>query len=123
MKKAAGLFVLILALLLISSHVTSQGGDPDNGAELYAQKCARCHGSSGEGGTGPSHRGCGICDSFQALFEKINAEMPRDNPQDCTDTCAYDTAAFIFVNLNGNSLDSSTREDEWSGCFISVSTE
>jgi cytochrome c len=126
MKKAAGLFVLILALFFVSSSVIPQGGDPDNGAELYAQKCARCHGSSGEGGIGPSLRGCSICDSFEALFEEINEEMPRDNPQDCTDTCAYDTAAFIFVNLNGHSLDSSTssaREDEWSGCFIILSAE
>jgi hypothetical protein len=126
MKKISGLFILILALLLISSNVIPQGGDPDNGAELYAQKCARCHGSAGEGGIGPSHRGCSMCDSLEALFEEINADMPRDNPQDCTDTCAYDTAAFILVNLNGHSLDSSTssaREDEWSGCFIILSTE
>lgn len=128
MKKGSGLLILILALFFLSSTVTSQGGDPDTGAELYAQKCARCHGSAGEGGIGPSHRGCSICDSLQFLFEKINSEMPRDNPQDCIDTCAWDTAAFIFVNLNGHSLDSSTssgsgREDEGGGCFISVSTE
>ena len=120
--------MLVLALFFVSSNVIPQGGDPDNGAELYAQKCSRCHGSASEGGIGPSHRGCSICDSLEALFEKINAEMPRDNPRDCTDTCAYDTAAFIFVNLNGNSLDSSTsfdsgREDEGGGCFISASTE
>jgi len=127
MKKGLGLCILILALTFLSPNVMPQGGDPDNGAELYAQKCARCHGSAGEGGAAPSHRGCSVCDSFQLLFEKINAEMPRDNPQDCTDSCAYDTAAFIFVNLNGNSLDSSTSsgpgtEDEWSGCFIRIST-
>ena len=128
MEKILGLFILILALTFLSSNVTSQAGDPDNGAELYAQKCARCHGFSGEGGIGPSHRGCSICDSLEALFEKINSDMPRDNPQDCTDTCAYDTAAFIFVNLNGNSLDSSTSsgsggEDEGGGCVIRLSTE
>lgn len=120
--------MLILTLFFLRSTVTSQGGDPDSGAELYAQKCARCHGSAGEGGIGPSHRGCSICDSLEALFEEIDSEMPRDNPRDCTDTCAYDTAAFIFVNLNGHSLDSSTTfdsgtEDEGGGCFIRLSTE
>jgi hypothetical protein len=45
--------------------------------------------------------------------------MPRDNPQDCTDACAYDTAAFIFVNLNGHSL----TEDNGGGCFISLSAD
>lgn len=128
MVKLEVLFIVALALTFLSSNVTAQGGDPDNGAELYVQKCARCHGSAGEGGIGPSHRGCSICDSLEALFEEINSEMPRDNPQDCTDTCAYDTAAFIFVNLNGNSLDSSISpgsgtEDEGGGCFIIVSTE
>jgi cytochrome c len=128
MKKGSGLFILILALFFLSSTVIPQGGDPDNGAELYAQKCARCHGSAGEDGSAPSHRNCSICDSFEALFEKIDSEMPRDNPQDCRDTCAYDTAAFIFVNLNGHSLDSSTSsdpgtEDEGGGCLISISTE
>jgi cytochrome c len=123
MKKISALFILIFSLFFLSSNVIPQGGDPDNGAELYAQKCARCHGSSGQGGTGPSLRGCSICDSLQPLFEKINAEMPLDNPQDCIDTCARDTAAFIFVNLNGHSLGSSGTEDSGGGCFISISTE
>ena len=126
MVKLEALFIVSLALTFLSSNVTPQGGDPDSGAELYVQKCARCHGSAGEGGIGPSHRGCSICNSLEALFEEINSEMPRDNPQGCIDACAYDTAAFIFVNLNGNSLDSSISsgtEDEGGGCFISVSTE
>jgi cytochrome c len=126
MKKNSGLCILILALTFLSSNVMPQEGDPDTGAELYVQKCARCHGSTGGGGIGPCLRGCSMCDSFESLLEKIKSEMPRDNPQDCIDTCAYDTAAFIFVNLNGNSLDPSTssgREDEWSGCFISLSAE
>jgi len=92
-----------------------QEGDPDKGAELYAQKCARCHGSAGEGGSGGPLRGYGICDSFESLLKKINADMPPDNPQDCIDTCARDTAAFIYVNLNGHS--------NGGGCFISLFAE
>ena len=120
MKKRSVLFILILALCFLSSNVRPQEGDPDNGAELYFEKCARCHGSAGEGGIGPPLRGCSICDSLEALFEKINSDMPRDNPQDCIDTCAYDTAAFIFVELNGTSAGG---EEDWSGCFISLSNE
>jgi cytochrome c len=92
-----------------------QEGNPDRGAELYAQKCARCHGSAGEGGSGGTLRGCSICDSFQALSEKIESAMPLDNPGDCTDACARDTAAFVYVSLNGNS--------NGGGCFISLSGE
>jgi len=124
MRRIFSLFILILAVTFLSPNVMPQEGDPDKGADLYAQKCARCHGS--EGGTGPSLSGCSICNSLEDLANKVNAEMPRDNPQDCTDACAYDTAAFIFVNLNGHSLDSytsSSSEDEWIGCFISLSSE
>jgi cytochrome c len=119
MKKSSGLCILIFALIFLSSNVIPQGGDPDTGADLYVQKCARCHGSSGEGGSGPSHRGCSLCNSFDALVDTINSEMPRDNPQDCTDACAHDTAAFIFVNLNGHSL----TEDNGGGCFINLSAD
>jgi mono/diheme cytochrome c family protein len=114
MRKISGLFILIVALAFLTSNVMPQEGDPDNGAALYAQQCARCHGSAGEGGSGGSLRGCSKCDSFQALFDKINAEMPSGNPQDCTDACAYDTAAFIFMNLNG---------DNRGGCFIGLFAE
>jgi hypothetical protein len=117
MKKKSGLCILLLALTFLSSNGLPQGGDPENGAELYAQKCAWCHGSNGEGDGGLPLRGCEICDSFGALSEKIEAEMPPDNPQDCVDTCAYDTAAFIFVHLNGHS------EDNGGGCFIMLSVE
>ena len=92
-----------------------QEGDPDKGAVLYEQKCAKCHGSAGESDSENSLRGCSVCDSYQALFEKIEYEMPQDNPEDCTGGCAYDTAAFICLYLNGH-------EDD-GGCFISLSGE
>lgn len=111
--------MVALASMLVSSNVMPQGGDPDQGAAIYSQKCIGCHGSAGEGASGPSLRGCSICDSFEDLFDKINSEMPQDNPNDCIDTCAYDTAAYIFVNLNGNSL----ATDDGGGCFIILSIE
>jgi hypothetical protein len=109
-KNSLGVYILIVALILLGSTVMSQEGDLDEGAELFEQKCARCHGDTGGGGTAPPLRGCSICDSFESLFVKINADMPQDNPGDCIDTCAYDTGAFIFINLNG--------EDNGGGCFI-----
>jgi cytochrome c len=112
LKKTVAVLIVALASTAVSSNVMPQGGDPDKGADLYAQKCARCHGSAGQGGIGPSLRGCSICDSFEALSEWIEEEMPPDSPQDCIDACAYETAAFIFVNLNG--------QDNGGGCFINA---
>ena len=31
-------------------------GDPANGATLFAENCAGCHGANGEGGVGPALR-------------------------------------------------------------------
>lgn len=115
-KKNSLLCILILALSFLGSNGMPQEGDPDNGVDLYAQKCATCHGPVGAGGTAQSLRSCRICDSFQDLFDKINTEMPSGNPQDCIDLCAYDTAAFIFLYLNGH-------EDNGGGCFIRLSAE
>ena len=42
--------LIIFAFLLVS--VTNVGAKPPNGETLYAQHCASCHGSTGEGGTG-----------------------------------------------------------------------
>lgn len=78
--------------------------DADTGEDLYAEKCATCHGENGEGDIGPSHIGCSICDSLQGLIEEIENNMPTTDPEDCTDDCADDTAAYIFERLNENTI-------------------
>jgi glucose/arabinose dehydrogenase len=91
---------MFVALFFI--HVDAQ--DADNGADLYAEQCAECHGDNGEGGIGPSHIGCSICDSLEDLIEKIESDMPTTDPEDCTDDCSEDTAAYIFEVFNDNTI-------------------
>jgi len=79
-------------------------GDPVAGETAYAQTCARCHGSGGTGGFAPRHVGCGMCGDMPALIHEIETDMPKGNAEQCVGECALDTAAFIYVKLNGNSL-------------------
>lgn len=102
--KLTGTFFLACMLLAVSFTVETHAADATNGATLYAQSCAACHGSSGEGGIGPSHIGCSICDSLQSLIDEIEDEMPTSDPTTCTGTCAEDTAAYIYEVFNGYTI-------------------
>ena len=79
-------------------------GDPDTGASIYEENCAKCHGSGGTGGFAPSHVGCDICNDYPALVMKIEDDMPKGDAGSCIGDCASDTAAFIYAGLNGNSF-------------------
>jgi mono/diheme cytochrome c family protein len=49
----AGVIGLLVAALAAAGPVTAQdGGDPENGAALYASNCMVCHGPNGEGRIG-----------------------------------------------------------------------
>jgi len=108
MKKALFSMIGITTILFLHMAVLAQDGDPDNGAILFSQKCSVCHGESGQGGIGPSLIGCSRCNSADSLFDKIDSDMPFGNPTDCIDTCARDTAAYIFEVLNGGTTGSTT---------------
>lgn len=101
MKKREALFGAILIFLLFATPKL-YGQDAVNGAILYSENCAVCHGSNGEGGIGPSHIGCSTCDSISSLSQKIGNDMPPSDPSSCVDDCADDTAAYIFETLNDN---------------------
>jgi len=94
--------VLVLAVLLCFGTVVVYAQDATNGADLYEANCAVCHGDSGEGITGPSLINCSICDALQDLIDKIEADMPQGNPENCVTECAEDTAAFVFEIFNDN---------------------
>ena len=108
MRRAVVVLILTGAVVLCGSHASAQRGDATNGASLYSQHCASCHGASGEGGVGPSHVDCSRCESLLSLYEEIDGEMPQNNPGDCVDQCAWDTAAHIFETLNGNAYPAPT---------------
>lgn len=92
--------------------VSAQQYDAENGATLCYQKCAVCHGASGQGIIGPSLISCSICNSQESLFEKIDPDMPLLNPSVCVDTCARDIAAYIFEVFNGEGTTTTTTSNE-----------
>jgi hypothetical protein len=108
MKATLVIFIAIVTIVFSCRVAYAQPGDAENGAMLFSQKCSRCHGESGQGGIGPSLIGCSDCDSIDSLFDKIDDDMPFDNPTDCIDSCAWDAAAYIFEVLNGNPTASTT---------------
>lgn len=63
------MFVALLSLLACAAEIKDRGAhedeqedredeiaarDPENGADLYPDNCAGCHGASGTGGAGPA---------------------------------------------------------------------
>ncbi len=55
MKRPSGMIVLLASLIvvLLSTVLLAQAGDPEQGKKLYGQYCATCHGESGKG-NGPA---------------------------------------------------------------------
>ncbi|MES3008754.1 MAG: cytochrome c [Pseudomonadota bacterium] len=90
------------------TNVTPPAPDPlqlsiTAGQNRYAQLCASCHGSNGDGDLqGPSLVTSGF-NTFSTLRVKINNTMPLGNSSACVDnsnsTCATDIANFIFNRL------------------------
>jgi mono/diheme cytochrome c family protein len=68
----AVLLALPLALLVASSSVKAQKGDPDDGKDVYKKKCQSCHGANGEKTTYKDV-------TFPALTDKkVQAESDAD---------------------------------------------
>lgn len=76
--------------------------NPAAGAGLYAETCARCHGSDGEGtviappvwGDSSYNIGAGMA-RLRTLAAFLRANMPYDLPGSLTDQQAYDLAAYV----------------------------
>lgn len=90
------------------------GGNTTQGAELYAMKCAACHGSKGQGGsalelvgdrsyltTDFPDKGIGVYWPYApTLFEYIQRAMPPDMPYSLTADEVYAVIARV-LELNG----------------------
>ncbi|HXR95008.1 MAG TPA: cytochrome c [Rhizomicrobium sp.] len=76
------------------------------GADIYANKCASCHGAQMEGYIGPSLRGHAfqVITSRQATADRllliISRNEPQDNPGSLTDEQDGDVLAYI-LQVNG----------------------
>jgi mono/diheme cytochrome c family protein len=90
-------------------------GTAVQGAAIYAQKCAACHGEKGEGGVSPRlFGGIGTLKAPQQpvqtvgsywpyatmVFDFVRRAMPWDKPKSLTNDEVYATVAYI-LSLNG----------------------
>jgi quinoprotein glucose dehydrogenase len=72
------------------------------GAEVYAEKCAMCHGDSLGGVesapalTGPSFYATWEGENLNSLFERIRMSMPQDNPGSLSRTQNVDIVAHML---------------------------
>ena len=90
-------FVIASAMWVMAAVVSSQAQktvwdgvyteeQAKRGADLYAEKCAMCHGDSLGGVesapalTGPAFYANWEGETLNALFERIRVSMPQDNP-------------------------------------------
>lgn len=64
MKKVTTILISVLTAMFWSLSLYAQQGDAENGAVLYSQKCAGCHGSDGG-----SLVDCNSCDSVESLYD------------------------------------------------------
>jgi cytochrome c len=88
------------------------GGTAQDGTVIWAEKCAACHGESGEGVArlGPVVGGIGSLATDQpmktvgsywpyatTLFDYTRRAMPLDTPQSLTDDEVYAVTAFVLA--------------------------
>jgi cytochrome c553 len=86
--------LLGLALVLHASLVTA--AEPSRGEVIYRQRCASCHGASGEG-TPEDYPHPLVGDrSLNELTRKIAKTMPKDAPEKCTGEDAEKVTAYIY---------------------------
>ena len=91
-------------------------GTPEQGAKVYAAKCASCHGAEGKGGKGladPLVGGIGSLATKKpvktvgsywpfatTLFDYVRRAMPLDAPRSLSNDEVYAVSAYI-LQLNG----------------------
>jgi thiosulfate dehydrogenase len=82
----------------------SASPDPARGATLYAQRCAACHQSDGEGiagiypplwGSRSFNNGAGMA-HIDRMTGFVRYNMPQDEPGSLSLEQAYDVAAFVL---------------------------
>ncbi len=89
----------------------SGSGTARQGASIYAQKCAACHGENGKGGTASALDAKGPIVSINAaektignfwpyattLFDYIRRAMPWQQPKSLTSDEVYALTAYVLV--------------------------
>lgn len=87
------------------------GGDPAaTGGALYAQLCVGCHGPAGEGGQGPPLT---EWSDPSALADRIDADMPADDPTRCEGACAEAVAAYVIAHFSSAPVSCDPADLQW----------
>ncbi len=87
-----------------AAGLTTAGTLADAGKITFASNCARCHGSNGQGGTGPANIGpsnqLAKYATAKGLYDKVSTTMPRSAPGSLTAAEYMQVTAFLLVQNN-----------------------
>jgi thiosulfate dehydrogenase len=112
MRKTFLITTALVMSLNISTAFAYTTQQVDNGKQIFINQCARCHGSSGEGGvvfdengiyTGmkvPPIMGEGMLPNMKTVgnaYAFVKAHMPLQTPNSLSDTDALDVIAFVLM--------------------------
>ena len=94
--KIAAAIALVALGLARAVHADETPPTAARGATIYKERCAACHGATGEGGT-KEHAKALVGDrSVLELAQLITKTMPEDDPGTCTGDEAQQVAAYIY---------------------------
>ena len=116
-------FILLSAVAFAAATLYAQGSTTNDGvgtaaqvkrgSDVYGMQCAACHDAQLAGsGTAPALAGTDFSanwkdETVSALFERIRATMPADNPGSLNRTQVADLVSFI---LNFNKYPTGAKE-------------
>ena len=97
--------VALLAMIASTGRGEPSALQAQNGARLYAEQCAECHGATLGGGKGPPLRGAGFLQSWQhktarKLYSRILTTMPAAAPGTLPQEAVLDVTIYI-LSQNG----------------------
>jgi S-disulfanyl-L-cysteine oxidoreductase SoxD len=99
-----------ISILPDGTGLPAGGGTPAQGAPIYAQKCAMCHGIDGKGGVNAAVVGGGPIKDMESaktianfwpyattVFDYIRRAMPWQQPRSLTNDEVYALTAYILA--------------------------
>ncbi|HTW85537.1 MAG TPA: PQQ-binding-like beta-propeller repeat protein [Candidatus Sulfotelmatobacter sp.] len=113
---AVGALALLITGAVTSAQTTGgyTAAQANSGATVYASRCAVCHGTSLQGGAGPTLVGAAFKKSINAsyktgadLLDFISKQMPADAPGTLSAQQYADVTAFV-ISKNGYPANSTT---------------
>ncbi len=96
MRTLSPLAWLMSLLLAAVPAGRASANDGPTGQQIYQQRCASCHGASGEGTKDHYHKPLAGDKSAAQLSRLIAESMPKDDPGTCKGPDADKAAAYIY---------------------------